>query len=404
MSWDIFKENILRVANNPDGIPDIDTVARLYATEYDAAIKRGNANLYGLSVKQGNVEAMQNLFKAALQKGLNSTQPYDLVGEMGNGVLAYWGSAILNNLPVPVIPAPGSIANIAVTSASATNPGKWLRPISTANGISGDNPYDKLDWSKIKGIDKNDPEVRRITNPDPNTEKEKAYLEPLSDTDLEGTIIRTSQLNNLKDEILTKALLEQGIIKKEIVKDSDLKSGYNTLDELLRKAAAWARKLDKNPRVTYEHLILGYTPGIHGLCPQGAQAVLAALTGIAGLGSISGHADWFSFKEPGTDNTRGNQKSFAKPINGVVYYNDKVHIDSSYTLNPAKWQVGDIVAMGYTGGAPYGHIQVYTGFKWMSDFTQNRIQPNHVDESTTALWRLNENGKNAVRQSKNKSV
>jgi hypothetical protein len=40
----------------------------------------------------------------------------------------------------------------------------------------------------------------------------------------------------------------------------------------------------------------------------------------------------------------------------------------------------------------------------MSDFTQNRIQPNHVDESTTALWRLNENGKNAVRQSKNKSV
>ncbi len=41
MSWQTFKDNILRVANNPDGIPDIDTIADLYATEYDAAIKRG---------------------------------------------------------------------------------------------------------------------------------------------------------------------------------------------------------------------------------------------------------------------------------------------------------------------------------------------------------------------------
>ena len=97
MSWEVFKQNILLRANNPGGIPDIDTVAKLYATEYDAAIKRGfNTLTPPSSVKSGNVEAMEQFFKLALQKGLSSTEPYDLVGEMGKGVLAYWGTAVLN--------------------------------------------------------------------------------------------------------------------------------------------------------------------------------------------------------------------------------------------------------------------------------------------------------------------
>jgi len=45
-----------------------------------------------------------------------------------------------------------------------------------------------------------------------------------------------------------------------------------------------------------------------------------------------------------------------------------------------------------------------TGFKWVSDFTQNRIQSNGVDNSTIALWRLNQNGVNAVESTKNKNA
>jgi len=60
--------------------------------------------------------------------------------------------------------------------------------------------------------------------------------------------------------------------------------------------------------------------------------------------------------------------------------------------------------MGYVDGKPYGHIQVWTGFKWVSDFTQNRIQSNGVDNSTIALWRLNQNGINAVESTKNKNA
>ena len=56
--------------------------------------------------------------------------------------------------------------------------------------------------------------------------------------------------------------------------------------------------------------------------------------------------------------------------------------------------------MGYTDGKPYGHIQVWTGWKWVSDFTQNAVQQRKVDFNTIALWRLNENGKAAVASQK----
>jgi hypothetical protein len=403
MSWDIFKQNILNVANNPNGIPDIDTVARAYALEYDAAIKRGHDTINNISVKQGNIDLMQSLFKSALLQGQSSTVPFDLVGEMGKGVLGYWQGATLNEFPIPIIPAAGSVVNVSTTSAFCTNSGKWLPAVSVAAAVDGGNPYDKLDWSKIKGLDKNDPDVQRIINPNKNVAAETIFEEAIAAEDYQFVAAADGQLNTIKDEIINKALREQGLVENT-VNEKDLKSGYNSLDELLRKASAWARKLNKNPRVKYENLIQGYNSLVHGLCPQGAQSVIAALTGIGELGSLHGHADWFSFKRPGTYYDGGGYPSFAAPIGGKVYYNDKVHIDSSYTLNPAKWQVGDIVVMGYTGGMPYGHIQVWTGFKWMSDFTQNRIQPNHVDDSTIALWRLNENGKNAVAQNKNKSV
>lgn len=174
-------------------------------------------------------------------------------------------------------------------------------------------------------------------------------------------------------------------------------------DDLYKLAGDLARKLGKNARVNYENMKKGYIKGVHGLCPQGTQAMLAALTGISGLGQITGNADWFSFKSPGTG---GGNSTFVKKVGGVVYYNEKTQIvqksgswKGTY-LDPkskSQWQVGDIIAMGYTGGKPYGHIQVWTGFSWQSDFRQgNSIQQNHVDPNTVALWRLNDKGIAAV--------
>jgi hypothetical protein len=92
MSWEIFKQNIINISDRPGNIPDIDTVARAYAIEYDAAIKRGFDTINNIPIEQGDIATMEQLFKIALQNGLSSTGPYDLVGEMGKGVIAYWSA------------------------------------------------------------------------------------------------------------------------------------------------------------------------------------------------------------------------------------------------------------------------------------------------------------------------
>lgn len=150
MSWQIFKDNILRYANNPDAIQDIDTIAKVYATEYDAAVKRGSDTLNKIALKQGNVDAMTQIFRAALQKGLSSTADYDLVGEMGKGVLAYWGGAVLNEFPVPTIPAPGSTSNVSIVSNLVNNVGTWQPPLSTA-AAAADEASQIMSQEEIEG-------------------------------------------------------------------------------------------------------------------------------------------------------------------------------------------------------------------------------------------------------------
>jgi hypothetical protein len=256
--------------------------------------------------------------------------------------------------------------------------------------------YDKLDWSKIP-LDKDSPEVQDIINPSIEKINQKIAAAGAND-DL--SYAAETQLDNQKAEVLTKALYDQGLIQVSGT-DTDLKSGYKSLDELLKIAGSWAPKLGKNPRVNYANLKSGYVKGVHGLCPQGTQSVVVALTGISGLGRISGNADWFSFKNPSTG---GGRSSFAQNISGKTYYNDKIKVGKDFIANSTQWQVGDIVVMGYVGGKPYGHIQVWTGWKWVSDFSQNSIQQRNVDFDTIALWRLNETGKQAVQSQKNKTA
>jgi len=160
----------------------------------------------------------------------------------------------------------------------------------------------------------------------------------------------------------------------------------SSFDALLKLAGSCARELGKNPRVKWENLRRGYVKGVHGLCPQGTQAVLYAMTGIKACGQISGNADYFSFRN-------GGKSKFPSK-----YFNDKIKVGKDYWKNKSQWQIGDVIAVGYTGGKPYGHIQVWTGVKWMSDFSQNALQSSHVDWDTPALWRLNSTGVEAVKK------
>lgn len=306
----------------------------------------------------------------------------------------------LSQYPPPSTPAPGLIPWTGYSVAPSTP------------GGGPEEVFEKIDWSKTD-LEKDDPEVQEIINPDPEEIQDKSdeYIEEDVETDVavfdeyyeEESLAAASQVNNLKAEKINKALRDQGLV--QTFDSSDISTGYSSLDTLLEKAGKWARSLGKNPRVRYENLRRGYVSGIHGLCPQGTQSVCVALTGVSGLGTISGHADWFSFK---SQTTGGGSASFARSIGGKTYYNNKVRITvprdaddkpiwgATYLGDRSQWQVGDIVAMGYTGSKPYGHIQIWTGWAWVSDFTQRQIQRSHVDPNSIALWRLNSNGIAAV--------
>ena len=89
MSWQVFKDNILRYANNPDAIQDIDTVAKVYATEYDAAVKRGFDTDSARStaiilLNQARVDAVNVFTLLDSLKGLTDVQLGQVVAQILN--------------------------------------------------------------------------------------------------------------------------------------------------------------------------------------------------------------------------------------------------------------------------------------------------------------------------------
>jgi hypothetical protein len=300
--------------------------------------------------------------------------------------------------PTPSITPIGVFVHISQITNFTTNSGIWTPSDVTLETPLEPDPinydvYQKLDWSRVP-LDKNDPEVQEIINPDINKINQK-IVDAKAVTDLEKSA--ATQLNNVKTQIIDDEVRNQGL--NEEPEGKEVKSGYRTLDKLLKIAGDLAPKLGKNKRVKYENLRRGYIKDVHGLCPQGTQAVVAALTGINQLGRISGHADWFSFKSPGTGTALTGASSFAIDVGGTQYYHNKVKVSEEWIKDPTKWQVGDVIAQGYTSRS-YGHIQVWTGFAWVSDFTQSKVQTSGVDFDTVALWRLNENGIAAVESQK----
>jgi hypothetical protein len=165
MSWEVFKQNILRVSDSPESINSTDMIADLYAKEYDAAIKRGFDSTHKVTLKSGNVELMKKLFKLALDKGLTQTDEYDLVGAMGDGVLAYWAGAVMNNIPVPIEPAKGATSNVSVTSNLVVSNGKWQRPTNVASDFM-EFPQDDIPAVEFAALDEYEIDNGEIVVPD----------------------------------------------------------------------------------------------------------------------------------------------------------------------------------------------------------------------------------------------
>ncbi len=128
------------------------------------------------------------------------------------------------------------------------------------------------------------------------------------------------------------------------------------MTSLLTEAGKYAGKDERGAKVRATYF--GNRGGSN--CGRGSHGVLGALTGGAIKGGpLGGNANDFG--------ARGRMD-----FTGSGLYNPKQPISSSYMNDPSQWKVGDVVANG-GGREGYGHIQVWTGKAWVSDFTQNRI-------------------------------
>lgn len=125
MSWDVFKSNIVNALSRPQTIQSSDDFAILLAKEYDKVVKGGGDFINRAPLKEGNYDIMESQFKLAFLKGALSVDRFNLIKELGKGVLSYWRGAKLYNFPIPLIPSKGAIRNIRVTDNFVTSAGIW---------------------------------------------------------------------------------------------------------------------------------------------------------------------------------------------------------------------------------------------------------------------------------------
>ncbi len=328
MSWYRFKQNLIMKLCNAKQVPDINYVAKAFAEEYDNAIKAGGTIPDNIKVNSGNKELMETLFLAALQKGLNSTEPYDLVGEMGKGVKAYWTSAQLNPFPIPLPNvqqlATGVIANTSATANSITDVGLW----NSANDVNPNtiNPKQKIE-------EDDDQVVNNKTNEKETDPDEKPMPPVSSDFNLEKI---PDGLNNYRSAQIPVRFKQDGtlegpypeIIKKYGIKTIIRMNGNGSDGRGSRKWPITAIETEKKmcEQLGCEFYFInaheGYVDG------NGYQGSLKKIVPILSKGNTLIHCAY------GADRTGGHVGGYLKKM-GIITDVDKIW---DYTVQFNNWE------------------------------------------------------------------
>lgn len=132
MSWQLFEQSMLAFMNNPNAIRSSSQVGEKLATEYTSALERGFDTANFVTIKPSRSDDMRDrrnrlvqLFNSAFDAGRRSRGQYDIIQQLGIGVIAYWTGARLNEIPIPITPAIGATSNILVVENYVTVPGTW---------------------------------------------------------------------------------------------------------------------------------------------------------------------------------------------------------------------------------------------------------------------------------------
>lgn len=90
MSYELFKQNMLSYMRNQRAIGSKEDFAKKLVQEYDSLIKRGS-DKNGISVSQGNTEAMYNTLVGVLNTAFQqSSGEHAIITNMGPAFQAYW--------------------------------------------------------------------------------------------------------------------------------------------------------------------------------------------------------------------------------------------------------------------------------------------------------------------------
>jgi predicted chitinase len=133
--WDTFRFQVKAVMEAGPG--SLDDVAKVIAKSYDSTIKLLPAGdiLFKNPVENGNTELLENIIKMVLTRQQSSPEQLPIINGIANGFVAYWSTATLQKMFVPLIPAPGAIANVAITQNMTTFPGIQVAIPFTYEGL-----------------------------------------------------------------------------------------------------------------------------------------------------------------------------------------------------------------------------------------------------------------------------
>ena len=111
---------------NQRNIGSKEDFAKKLVQEYDAACKRGFDTLNGITISQGNTEAMEATLIGVLNTAFQqSSGEHAIITNMGKAFQVYWSGATMNLFPPPLPTLVPFSVHIAQVSNFVTNPGTW---------------------------------------------------------------------------------------------------------------------------------------------------------------------------------------------------------------------------------------------------------------------------------------
>ena len=134
---------------------------------------------------------------------------------------------------------------------------------------------------------------------------------------------------------------------------------------------------------SYNDAGLTWSAGSTSKCGIGTRSIIGAMTDDSyfknGLGTGGG--------SQASSLTRGNTY-----LTQSGYYSSPVSQPTGYATDSSQWQVGDVIVAAGGNAAGDGHIQVWTGTSWTSDFVQGGLGGQSPSYSNQTLYRMNSSG------------